>query len=154
MRVRSPDYTPVLNLNGLQIRFKPINYMQSTKNNIIDFENQKLAEVILNQELDDDTKKAQFDIHVQRIVDASTNILVTSTASIVTETGEMVTESDYIREFYNNTTNKNIKAIQDKLKEINDVANLPPAKVQCDGCEEQYNVGVTFDYANFFGPLS
>ena len=49
MRVRSPDYTPVLNLNGLQIRFKPINYMQSTKNNIIDFENQKLAEVILNQ---------------------------------------------------------------------------------------------------------
>ena len=91
---------------------------------------------------------------MQRIVDASTNILVTSTASIVTETGEMVTESDYIREFYNNTTNKNIKAIQDKLKEINDVANLPPAKVQCDGCEEQYNVGVTFDYANFFGPLS
>lgn len=154
MRVRSPDYTPVLNLDGLQIRFKPINYMQSTKNNIIDFENQKLAEVILNQELDDETKKAQFDIHVQRIVDASTNILVTSTASIVTESGEMVTEPDYIREFYNNTTNKNIKAVQDKLKEINDVANLPPAKVQCDGCEEQYNVGVTFDYANFFGPLS
>jgi len=154
MRVRAPDYSPVLNIDGLQIRFKPINYLQSTKNNIIDFENQKLAEVILNENLDEETKKAQFDVHVQKIVDASTNILVMGTASITTENGDLVTEPEYIHEFYTNTTNKNINLIKDKLQSINEVANLPPVKVQCEGCESEYSVGVTFDYANFFGPPS
>jgi len=135
MRVRAPDYSPVLNIDGLQIRFKPINYLQSTKNNIIDFENQKLAEVILNENLDEETKKAQFDVHVQKIVDASTNILVMGTASITTENGDLVTEPEYIHEFYTNTTNKNINLIKDKLQSINEVANLPPVKVQCEGCE-------------------
>ena len=154
MRVRSPDYNQVCIVDGLTIRFKSINYLQSTKNNIMDFENQKIAEIVLNEELDEETKKAQFDLHVQRIVDASINVLASSTASITTENGEIVSDQNFIREFYTNTTNKTIKAVQDKLKDINSVANLPPAKVQCESCEKQYTLGVDFDYANFFGPLS
>jgi hypothetical protein len=154
LKIKSPDYNQVLVIDGLKIKFKPMNYMQSNKNNIINFEEQKLIQVITNDSLDEQTRKSQFDMHLQRIIDSNIKMLTMGTESITTDTGEIVTEPHYIAEFYNNATNKIIKAVQGKLREIAEVSNLPPARVQCEACEKEYNVGVTFDYANFFEPLS
>ena len=115
-RIRSPNYDDMFTVDDLTFKFKPINYIQSTKNNI--------------------------------------NILSLSTESITTSSGEVVSDKNLIGEFYSNATNKTIKAVQAKLKEFADYAALPPARVQCEECDNQYNVNVTFDYANFFEPLS
>jgi len=154
MRIRSPDYSNMFNVDGLTIKFKPLNYMQGTKNNIAEFEQEKIIQLISNEDIDADTRKSQFEIHLQKIIESNIAILSQSTENITTESGEIVTDKNFITEFYVNASNKVIKAVQAKIKELSDSAGLPPARVQCEECNHEYNVAVTFDYANFFDPLS
>jgi len=154
MRVSSPNYTKTTTIDGLTLKFNPLNYMQTTKNNIAEFEQQKILQLIGDDSIDADTRKAQFDIHLQKIVDSNINILTLSTESITTESGEVVIDKQMIAEFYTNANNKTIKEVQTALRMLTTESNLPPAKVQCEECNTEYNVAVAFDYANFFEPLS
>lgn len=152
--IRSPNYDDTLLVDGLTFKFKPLNYIQSTKNNIAQFEEQKLIQLINDENIDNDTRKAQFDIHLQKIIETNTNILSLSTESITTEDGTVVKNFEHIVEFYSNTSNSIIKSVQNKLKEFNEVTQLPKPRIQCEECQTEYNVNVTFDYSNFFEPLS
>lgn len=152
--VKAPNYNQTLEVDGLKIKFKPLNYIQSNKNNITSFEEQKIIQLINNENIDADTRKAQFDIHLQNIIKSNIALLSGATESITTEDGTVVTNPEFISQFYDNTNNHIIKTVQNKLKEFADAAQLPPTRVQCEACEHEYNVNVTFDYANFFEPLS
>jgi hypothetical protein len=154
LRVRSPDYQEILNIDNLQIKLKPMSYVQSNSTNIAAFEEQKILQLINNDDIPHEAKKAQLDVHIERIISSTVEQLTFNTESITTEDGSIVVNTDYIREFYTNANSKIIKELQKKLREFAEVAGLPPARVQCDGCEKQYNVEITFDYANFFEPLS
>ena len=154
MRIKSPDYNQTVNIDGLQIKLKPMSYFSQNKNNMINFEQQRLIDLINNDDLPPETKTAQFDMHLQKIIEMNVATLVASTEFIMTENNDIVTDKNFIAEFYNNTSNNIIKSVQTALqKHAQDVA-IPPARVQCDACEHQYNVEVSFDYANFFVPLS
>jgi len=154
LTLRSPDYNKFLVQDGLTFKFKPQNYYQSNKNNMNEFEEQKIIQLINNEDIDADTRKAQFDIHLQKIIDNNINILAQSTESITTESGDVVSEQEYIIDFYKNAPNPTIRAVQSKLKEISDEGSIKPARVVCEECNHEYNVSMVFDYANFFVPLS
>lgn len=154
LRVKSPNYNDTLKVDGLTIKFKPLNYIQSTKNNVASFEEQKIIQLLNNEDIDPETRKAQFDIHLQNIIKSNLTLLSASTESITTEDGTVVTNPEFIAQFYDNTNNHIIKTVQNKLKEFADIASLPPTRVKCEACDNEYNVNVTFDYANFFEPLS
>jgi len=151
---RSPDYNRTIEVEGLTFKFKPLSYIQSTKNNIANFEQQKILQLLSDDNLDAETRKSQFDIHLQKIIDSNINILTFSTESIISETGEVVTDREFIAEFYRNANNGTIKIIQENLQKILDIARIPSSRVKCEGCEHEYNLEVAFDYANFFEPLS
>ena len=154
LKTRSPDYTKTLLVDGLTIQLQPLNYIQSTQDNIANFEQQKIMQLMNNENITAEQRKTQFDIHLQNIIDSRINILCFSTESIVTESGEVVRNKEFIAEFYKNTNNNVIKKVQERLNEIAESAGLPPATVQCESCENNYDVAITFDYANFFEPLS
>jgi len=154
LKVKAPNYSNTLTVDGLTIKFKPLNYIQSTKNNISAFEEQKIIQLLNNENIDSETRKAQFDIHLQNIIKSNIKLLSGATESITTEEGQVVTNPEFIAQFYDNTNNNVIKIVQNKLKEFAETASLPPTRVQCEACEHEYNVNVTFDYANFFEPLS
>jgi hypothetical protein len=44
--IRSPNYNETLTVDSLTFKFKSLNYLQSTKNNIAQFEEQKLIQLI------------------------------------------------------------------------------------------------------------
>lgn len=154
LRIKSPDYNQTIIDNGLKIKFKPLNYYQSNQNNILNFEEQKLLQVFSDENLDPDTRKIQFDGHLQRIISLNIKNLSQATESITTDQGVVVTDVNFIEEFYTNCSNTTIKHVQKKLQDFADQVSLPPARVQCESCEKEYNVAITFDYANFFEPLS
>lgn len=154
MRMRSPNYNDSLEIDGLTFKFKPQNYLQSNKVNIVEFEEQKLMQAIADDSLDSETRKATFNIHLQNIIDASVTLLSNCTESITMEDGTVVIDRNHINEFYINSNNKVIKIVQNKLAEYGNQAKLQPAQVVCESCENQYNIAITFDYANFFDPLS
>ena len=151
---RSPDYSKTIEVEGLIFKFKPLSYIQSTKNNIANFEQQKIMQLLMDDNLDAETRKAQFDIHLQKIIDSNINILTFSTESITSESGEVVTDKEFIAEFYANANNGTIKTIQESMQKILDSVKMPSPRVQCEECSTEYNLEVAFDYANFFEPLS
>ena len=151
---RSPDYNRTIEVDGLSFKFKPLSYIQSTKNNIANFEQQKIFQLLSDDNLDAETRKAQFDIHLQNIIDSNINILTFSTESIIAESGEVVTDKDFISEYYTNANNGTIKHIQESIQKIIGSVKMPSPRVQCEECNVEYNLEVTFDYANFFEPLS
>jgi hypothetical protein len=154
MRVRSPNYNESVNIDNLIIKLKPVNYLQSTQNNIARFEEQKIIQLINNDDIDGDTRKAQLDIHLQKIIASNIEQLTNSTESITTENGDVVDNKAFISEFYDKSSNNVIKTVQKKLRELADIAGLPPTRVMCEGCEKEYDLAINFDYANFFEPLS
>jgi len=154
MRVRSPNYNDAVTIDNLVIKLKPMNYLQSTQNNLAKFEEQKIIQLIDNENIDPDTRKAQLDIHLQKIIASNVDQLTNSTESITTADGQIVDSKEFIKEFYNNTSNNVIKIVQKKLRDFAETAGLPPARVKCEGCEKDYDLAVNFDYANFFEPLS
>jgi len=153
-RIGTPNYNETIVIDNLTIKFKPLNYLQSNSNNIVKFEEQRIIDLLNRENMDPEARKAQFDVHIKKIVDSNTNIIAQSTESITTESGEIVTDQQFITEFYFNASNKVMKQVQIKLQDIAKTSNLPPARVMCEECENTYDVEITFDYGNFFEPLS
>jgi hypothetical protein len=154
LSIRSPDYKKTAIIDGLTFGFKPQNYTQSNKNSLNNFEEQKIIQLLNNEDIQAEVRKAQFDIHLNKIIENSINILAQSTEFIITEDGTEVRDINFIKDFYTNANNQVIKKIREKLTEITDSSSLKPVRVQCESCENQYDIGITFDYANFFEPLS
>jgi hypothetical protein len=150
LRIRAPDYNKTHVIDGLTFKFKPINYLQYTKNSLIEFESQKIMDMALDPDIPLESKKAQFDVQLQNIIKLTHNMISQNTESITTEDGIVVTNHEHIVEFYDNANKNIIREVQDIIIEINDSVKQQSTKVQCESCEKSYEVAVTFDYANFF----
>jgi hypothetical protein len=154
MRVRAPDYQPEVQIQDLRIKFRPLNYLQANKNDIARFEEQKILQLVNDETISAESRAAQFDVHLNKIVESSMNLLTQSTEYITLSDGNSVSNPEYINEFYNNASNHIIKSVNNHLEKLSETARLPPARVQCEACEKEYDVTVSFDYSNFFEPLS
>lgn len=149
-RTGVPDYKEKLHVDGLQIKFKPQQYFEINKTNLVNFQEQRILQTINNDNLTEEVKLAEFKNHLQRLIDLNTEIIASSIESITVDTGEVVTEKQYINEFLQNCDGKIVKHIQTKLEEIAEKAALPKVKVSCESCEKEYDVSITFDYSSFF----
>jgi hypothetical protein len=148
--IQIPDYETPLTHNEFIIKFKPQNYFASNTINQINFEQQRAMEVVQKLDLDEETKKEQFSLHINKILEITITNLANSTQSITTPDGEVVTDTNYINEFYQNTDSAFINALQKKTAEYAEALNVKPFKVMCAECQNNYEVAFTFDYSNFF----
>lgn len=149
--VEAPDFeTPVL-IDSLTIKLRPQAYSSVNSSNMINFEEQRILQTINDESIDDQTRKAQFDDHLKRLVNLNITIIANGTASIATPDGVIVTDRSMIEEFYAKTGSKVLKEVQERFKKINDLASLKPQEVQCTACKHEFKIPVEFDYAHFFG---
>jgi len=144
---RMPDYERPVQHQKLRIKLCPQNYQSITRTNRINFEEQQLL-----RSLDESSPDAQLKIkeRLESLVNLSLALLVNSTEYIEIEGGQRVTEKEYLSEFYQNAETQLIKAVQNRLKEINEDLQIRPVSVVCESCEKPYEVDYTFDYSNFF----
>lgn len=148
--IRSPNYNQPYVIDNLTFKFKPTNYMQFTKNSLIEFESQKIVDIALNPDLPEEVKKAQFDVQLQNVITLTHTMIAQNTESITTEDGINVTDYNYILEFYNNVNKNILRKVQEIIIDINSSVKKQSTKVMCEACEKTYEVDVTFDYSNFF----
>ena len=55
-QLQCPDYTKTLSVTGLTIGFRPLNYRQINENNLLQFEDQKLMQLINQSDVDNQEK--------------------------------------------------------------------------------------------------
>jgi hypothetical protein len=149
--VNCPKYDDPFKVARLQLTFRPQEYFESTKINVIRFQEDQLIRTITDSEMPDEDRKRIFEEQLDRLVDLNIDLLVASTEKIITEEGEEVKDRNFIKEFYSNIDTATTKKIRQHLEEIRKVAAMPKQHVECTDCSHAYDIALEFDQSNFFG---
>ena len=148
--LKSPDYSKGVKVAGVTIYFKPQEYFEATKINIVRFQEDQIVRTISNSDMPDEERKAQFDQQLERLIELNLELFVASTARIVTDDGEEVRDQTYIKEFYANIDTASTKQLRKHLEEIRQSARIPEQPVECPDCSHKYTLAIEFDQSNFF----
>lgn len=148
-RMRTPDYARSLRAGDMEIFFKPMSYRHLNDNNAIQFENQKLFSVLPDGEMPDTEKMAALSSALQKITEITVRALAQSIAVIKTPQA-MVSELEYIEDFLKNCDRDLFNKIKDHIIDLKAQSDMPPMRLTCPECQNQYDQAVTLDMSSFF----
>jgi hypothetical protein len=148
--MKIPDFNKLVMVNGLRIKLKPQSYFEANKQNMISFEQEQILKVINDPNFDEQRKVVEYQKHMDKLVELNFEMFTNLTESITTNEGYTVVEPAFIMEYYQNTDTKVISALRERIDQLAIEGNIKPVNVRCESCDQEYNVVVGFDYANFF----
>lgn len=148
--MRCPSFDSTLEYQGLKIRFKPQQFFSVNKSNMIEFEEQKLLNVLNAANMNDEDRAKEVTHIMDRLYQFGLTACTNSTDFIELEDGTRVTEPEFILEFYQNAESAVIKAIQARISEFTEQSKPDGLNLACQACTKSYKVNLTFDYSNFF----
>lgn len=152
-QLKSPDFKHTIKHGDLEIFFQPISYRHQHETNSVQFEEQKMIQMIPGSDLPDDEKLRRLNAALKRITELTVNALKYSIAGIRTPTA-FVTETEFIQEFLNNCDRKLFNQIRDHVIDLRQVSELKPLHIKCTECSHEYDQPLTLDMASFFEAAS
>lgn len=150
VRFKMPNFSDTLDIDGLKIKLKPQEYFAVNKNSQIMFEEQRILQAVSDDSVPEEVKTIKFNEHMKKLIELNLESLANSTDYIETPEGSRVTNKEHIKDFFDNTPTKTIKAMRERLDAIAAEAAIPNVQVQCEACDNTYSVGVEFNYTSFF----
>lgn len=153
--IRAPDFDHIFEVKSLLVKFLPQTYYHMNKNNRTQFEIQKIGQAIDNIE-DDEVKAAEAVTQMNRLLDINLEMLAECTEWIAPaeSPGDKVSNKQHIMEFYRNVDGTLVGTLQNEYADLMLAGGIKPQRTHCPGCNDEMDLAVTFDYANFFGPGS
>lgn len=149
--LKCPDYSAPLIYKDLKIKFKPQHYFEVNKNNMLEFEEQKIIGLLNKTDMDPNEKAEQLSLAMDRLFKYGIDACTKSTEYIELANGDRVDDPEFINEFYQNAESAIIKKLQEKVAEFVAEAKPDSLNLACQSCTKPYTVDLTFDYSNFFG---
>jgi len=147
--LKTPDYTRTIELADLSISLKPLNYKQISDSNIIQFEEQKMLQVVSNSDVGEDEKVKLLSEAFKKVGQLTIRALRQSIESIQTpET--TVSDPKFIDEFLKNCDRSVFDKIRDTVTRLKTSSELKPLHVKCSSCGHEYDQQFTLDMTNFF----
>lgn len=152
-RIKSPDYNQCLHHGDIEIYFRPMTYKNINDNNAMQFENQKLLQMLPDAEAPDTDKMTALGTALKRITEITVKALAQSVATIKTPQA-LVSEPEYIEEFLKECDRNLFNKIRDTIVALKEKAEMQPMKMTCDSCKHEYEQAITLDMSSFFEPAS
>jgi hypothetical protein len=152
-RLSSPDFSKTVNHGDLEIIFKPVNYEQQNQSSIAQFEQQKILSMLPTSELSEEEKIDRLTQAMKIITDLTINIVTQSIAAIRTP-NSAVTDTAQIEEFLRNCESKIYNQIREHVISLRQQSEIPPMKIKCTECNNEFDQPVDLDIANFFASAS
>lgn len=143
-----PDYSKRIEVDDLKIKIAPQAYFGVNRKNTIAFEEERMTKA-LEQE-DSEQRMKEIGESMIRLIQISIDTVTDSTEYIELSDGSRVDDKTFIKEFYTNASGNVVKTIQTKIVEINSTATVKQQTAQCTECQQEYQIPLMFDYANFF----
>ena len=148
-RLNCPDYDATVSSGDLTFYFAPMTYRQLNENSKIQFEDQKLIQMLGNAEINEDEKMVQLGNAFRRITRLTIKSIADSIATIKTADA-MVTDREHIEEFLNNCPKNIFDSIRDHVIKLREDTDLRPIDITCEECSNQYKQEFSLDISNFF----
>lgn len=143
------DYDAVVTAGDLTINFCPMSYRQVNEAAKVQFEDQKLIQMLSNSELTEDDKMHRLTDAFKNITNMTINAIAETIQSIKTD-NILVTEHQQIAEFLTNCPKSMFEIVKTHAIKLREETDLKPLHIICDKCEHQYDQPFTLDMSNFF----
>jgi hypothetical protein len=155
-RLLSAAFDPKIEINeSMTVYIRPLTYAEFTQNTLKSLEEQKIINIVNNDQISDVDKLTMFSKSFRKITDLTVNIVVQSIDRIVTPDGE-VSDPAFITEFINNAEKEFYKKIIDHLEKQKEKFSIPPFKIittaeeRAKGTPNELEIPITMDSSNFF----
>ena len=152
-QIEAPDYVDHLEIGDLKIYFQAMTYEQMNQNNLSQFEEQRVLQIMQSQELNDQEKLSKMSEILLKITKITTDALSQNIKAVET-TSDTVTNTDYIREWLSNCDRNVFTKIRDHILVIKEKSEIKPLEIDCGACNQHYQQLFTLDMSNFFGDAS
>lgn len=151
--IKPADWSKSVNINGLEIVLKPQTYEDYNKNNLMNFEEQRLIAVVQNENLSEEEKTQQFDVVFQRLIESGISQVSKSIDYIQLDDGAKVINAEYIRDFLENCEKQVWDMIKERLDEIGSTNTYNQITITCtnEECNKDFVSPFVFEQTNFFG---
>ena len=147
------DYSKTIQSGDMEIYFKPMTYKNMNDNNQLQFENQRLLQILPESEAPDTDKLTALSDALRKITEITVDALSQSIATIKTPQA-LVSEPEYIKELLTNCDRKLFNQIRDFIIDLKTRSEMQPIKLTCPDCEHTYEQTLTLDMSSFFGSAS
>lgn len=142
------DYSKTLDIHDLKFKFRPLNFAESNRNNIQQFEIQKALTSLANIENEDDRAKKSGTL-IEEINSLTMSILASTIEYIDTPTGK-VYETEFIEDFLKNCDKKTFNKVRDTNSEFREATQIKPLDIKCTSCGHVYKQSFELNVTDFF----
>jgi hypothetical protein len=147
--IEKNNYEKTLRLNDLVVKFRPLTLRDSNKNNLRQYEVQKVLAELENFE-DNEEKQRQLKTYISNLNKLVIEILADTIESI-SSADFSVTEKDYIIEYLVNCNAEHNRMIKDHISELKTNNNIKPIHIKCTHCSHEYKQELILNISDFFG---
>jgi hypothetical protein len=148
-RIKTPDYSKPVVAGDMEIYFKPMTYKNLNDNNQLQFEEQKILQMLPDTDVENAEKIQLLGNALKKLTDVTIIALTQSIGAIKTPTA-LVNEPEYIAEFLKNCERSVFNRIRDFIIDIKGQAEMQPVNITCDKCNHGYEQILTLDMSSFF----
>jgi len=152
-QLTAADYSNSIKYGDMEIFFRPMNYKNLTDNSKMQYENQKIVQMMPDLDMIDEQKVTMVSDALKKITEVTVKALSCS-ITVVKTPSAMVTEPKFLEEMLLNCDRKLFNQIRDHVVQSKSVSELQPLHLECDECSHKYTQQLTMDMSGFFAPAS
>jgi len=143
-------YQQPFEYKGIQVYLRPLDYNSVNNQNLEQFEQQRLIQMVNDSSISEADKQQRFTQMFNLLTDYTITNVVGSISKLVTPDGLTVIDEAQIRDFVTNSERLFFAKVKEHLESIR--SQFPEKKVTtvCDSCSHNYETPFTFDQSNFF----
>ena len=150
------EFEDVVRSGEMTVYLRPLTYQEFTKSALKTFEQQRIFNIVNDEQISDEDKLQAFTNSFAKLTDLTVDMMSNHISAI--EIGDTrVDNKQHIDEFMKNADKSFYSVIQAHLESQKIKFTIQPLKAQAtleeieQGVPETYEVPVTFDQSNFFG---
>jgi len=147
------NYDENVAVDPLLIEVRPYTYQEVTKTAIKTMEQQRIFNIINDENMSDEDKIDNFGKSFVKITQLTVDVIGDCIVKIVTPEG-IVTDKTMITDFINNCSKEVFDKIADHIKDLKSQIELKSNDVECQECHKHFSLPITMDQANFFAVRS
>lgn len=154
MPINMSLYAEPFDYKGIKVFVQPMNYDAINKQNLENFEQQRLIAMVNDADLDAEAKQRRFSEIFNNMTNYTIANMSGSIEKMITPDGVIVNSEANIADFVKNSERQFFAALQAHVEKINTAIPEKNVTTTCDSCKEQYVIPFTFDQSNFFAYAS
>jgi hypothetical protein len=152
-KIVMPDYDTPLTVGDLICYFAPMTYKQINDVGRVQYEDQKIMQMVNDSELTEEEKISRLGDSFRRITQLTVRSIAGSISAIKTADA-MVTDIMQIEEFLVNCPKQIFETIKNHAIALRTATDLAPIGMTCEECSHPYAQEFTLDLSNFFETAS